>query len=233
MTKQTLVLLPGLLCDERLWHHQVDYFKDLFEIIIPDFSACDLLEDMARSVIDQVQGEFYLAGLSMGGYVALEIMVHFPDRVKKLALLNTSARADDVKMNRRRRALIAQVKGLGTFRGVTNKLLKLLIDHSQLENETLISLVKRMTVEVGKDVYLRHQNAILHRKSHLDILKKIMVPTLCIGGRTDQIISYQETVEMAKNLPQNEAYILDHCGHLSSLEAPDKINQYFEKFFVE
>lgn len=230
--KETLVLLPGLLCDERLWQHQVAYFKQNYHIIIPDFSAHDTIENMVKSVIDQVkENQFYLAGLSMGGYVALEMLQLYPDRIKKLALLNTSARKDDVKMNRRRRALIAQVKGIGTFRGITNRLLKLLIDKTQLENEQLVELIKTMTQDIGKAIYLKHQHAILNRKSHLKILKDSHVSILCITGENDHIISMSETIEMADIIAQDKAIIIKNCGHLSALEQPEQINKYLEDFF--
>lgn len=228
--KETLILLPGLLCDERLWHHQVAAFQDDYDIIIPDFSDFDSIEAMAKSVVDNVSGSFYLAGLSMGGYVALEILSQWPERIKKLVLLNTSARQDDIKMHRRRRALIAQVKGIGTFRGITNKLLKLLIAPQHLEDDQLVTLIKKMTQDIGKEIYLKHQHAILYRTEKLTVLEHTKVPILCIGGADDQIISVDETLEMAKKV-NSDAVVLQDCGHLSALEKPDKINQSFKGFF--
>ena len=133
MDKQNLVLLPGLLCDAALWHHQSTYLTDLANITIADFTRDDSITGMAEAALATAPERFALAGLSMGGYVAQEIMRRAPERVTKLALLDTSARSDVEEQTKRRKELI-QMSLQGKFKEVTPELLPKLI-HPDRQNE--------------------------------------------------------------------------------------------------
>jgi pimeloyl-ACP methyl ester carboxylesterase len=126
MTAEPLILLPGLLCDARLWTHQSRDLADLSRPIVADLTGRDTVTDLARDVLAGAPERFALAGLSMGGYVAQEIMRQAPERVTRLALLDTSARADSAEQSERRRGLI-RLAETGKFKGVTPRLLPLLI----------------------------------------------------------------------------------------------------------
>src|SRR5579859_2945504 len=105
--KQRLLLLPGLLCDAALWQFQAEALVDVAEVSVADLSRSDSIADLARDALAAAPDRFALAGLSMGGYVALEIMRQAPERVTHLALLDTSARPDTSDLSERRKALIA------------------------------------------------------------------------------------------------------------------------------
>src|SRR6185312_6125237 len=105
-TRHQLVLLPGLLCDAALWRHQVEYLQDLAEITVADLTLDSTIEAMADRVLSAAPRRFALAGLSMGGYVAQEILRQAPERVERLALLDTSARADTEDKRHNRAELI-------------------------------------------------------------------------------------------------------------------------------
>src|ERR671910_3288293 len=117
-----LVFVPGLLCDDRLWRHQVEHLADLTNPTIADVTKGASMPEMARVVLDAAPERFALAGLSMGGYVALEIMRGAPERVARLALLDTSARADTPEQTATRRQLI-ELSHEGRFDEVPRKLL--------------------------------------------------------------------------------------------------------------
>src|SRR5579863_1745021 len=102
-----LLLLPGLLCDRRLWQPQIEALQGRVETIVADLTRDDSLTAMARSVLTEAPAKFALAGLSMGGYVAQEIMRQAPERVERLALIDTNARADTEEQSKARRELIA------------------------------------------------------------------------------------------------------------------------------
>jgi pimeloyl-ACP methyl ester carboxylesterase len=148
MTKPTLVLLPGLICDAALWSHQIATLGGDAAIIVPDLSSRDVIADLARDVLATMPKRFSLAGFSMGGYVALEIMRQAPERVERLALLATSARADTERQARRRRGLI-ELSGRGEFKGVTPRLLPRLVHPSRLEDRSLIETVEGMAARIG------------------------------------------------------------------------------------
>ena len=126
MTKTPLILLPGLLCDEALWAHQFDTLSDIADITVADMTGDETVQGMAERVLDSAPETFALAGLSMGGYAALAIIRLAPERVERLALLDTSARADSPENTKQRQGFIEQPE-LVDFRGVTPRLLPLLV----------------------------------------------------------------------------------------------------------
>jgi pimeloyl-ACP methyl ester carboxylesterase len=138
-----LILVPGLLCDTELWAHQTRFLADIANCRVATVSEADTVEAMATIILADAPDRFALAGLSMGGYVCHAIMRRAPERVIKLALLDTSARADTPEQSERRRQLIS-MSDFGKFRGVTNRLLPLLIDpdsRGQLADYDLPTLV--------------------------------------------------------------------------------------------
>jgi pimeloyl-ACP methyl ester carboxylesterase len=131
--KKNLLLLPGLLCDPALWNHQRKYLDQVAEITIADFTQSDSMAGMAEAALAAVQGNFALAGLSMGGYVALEIMRRVPERVSKLALLDTSARYDKQEETQRRHHLM-QLTRDGKFAEVLSIFLSLIIHPDRMQD---------------------------------------------------------------------------------------------------
>ncbi|MDP6573752.1 MAG: alpha/beta fold hydrolase [Rhodospirillales bacterium] len=225
MTASTtpLVLLPGLLCDGALWRHQTETLGDAASFTIGDFTDDDSIEAMARSVLIEAPENFALAGLSMGGYVALEIMRQAPDRVTRLALLDTSARADTPENTVHRGGLI-ELARKGRFKGVTPRLLPLLIHPDRLDDEELTGCVMAMAERIGKDAFLRQQSAILKRIDSRPHLSAIHCPTLVLCGRQDALTPLEVHQEMAGAMPRASLVVVEDCGHLATLEQPQAVN---------
>jgi pimeloyl-ACP methyl ester carboxylesterase len=218
-----LVLVPGLLCDTALWRHQAEHLAGLAEVIVADVRAHDSMAAMAEAVLAQAPpGRFALAGLSMGGYVSFEIMRRAPERVTRLALLDTSARPDNAEQRERRLALIAQAEQ-GDFKGVTSRLLPLFIHPDRLKDEALVGEVMAMTQRVGKEAYLREQNAIMGRPDSRARLGEIRVPTLVLVGRQDALTPLETHEELASRIPRARLVVVEHCGHLSTMEQPEAV----------
>ncbi len=220
--KPTLILLPGLLCDAALWRHQIDHLGDLAEIRVADFSTQDSIADMADAALALADGPIALAGLSMGGYVALEIMRRAPERVTRLALIASSARPDTDEQIRRRKGLI-ELAEIGRFKGVTPRLLPLLVHHDRLDDTELTSTVMAMAEGIGKDGFLYQQKAVLGRIDSRPGLADITCPTLIIAGRDDALLSPEASVEMAEGIPGAAMVMVENCGHLATLEQPEAL----------
>ncbi len=220
--KPTLILLPGLLCDAALWRHQIENLGDLADIRVADFSTQDSIADMAAAALALADGPIALAGLSMGGYVALEIMRRAPERVTHLAIIASSARPDTDEQVRRRKGLI-ELAEIGRFKGVTPRLLPLLIHHNRLDDTELTSTVKAMAEGIGKDGFLRQQKAVLGRIDSRPGLAAITCPTLIIAGRDDALLSPEASVEMAEAIPGAAMVMVENCGHLATLEQPEAL----------
>jgi pimeloyl-ACP methyl ester carboxylesterase len=224
MTDKTpLILPPGLLCDEALWGHQAETLSDIADITIADLTQNDTLGFMARAVLDSAPEKFALAGLSMGGYLAQEIMRQAPERVLKLALLDTTARPDEVQQTERRRDFMSQAEE-GEFKGVTRKLLPLLIHPDRLQDHALTQTVMNMAESIGKESFLRQQKAIMTRPDGRRDLGLIRCPTLVLCGRQDVLTPPEMHREIADGIPTSTLVLIEDCGHLSTLEQPHAVS---------
>ncbi|MCC7275771.1 MAG: alpha/beta fold hydrolase [Alphaproteobacteria bacterium] len=221
--RPTLILLPGLLCDYQLWRPVTEALAAEASAVVADVTLDDSLGAMAARVLDWAPPRFALAGLSMGGYIAQEIMRRAPERVTRLALLDTSARRDTEEQGRRRRGLI-ELAGQGQFKGVTARLLPLLIHADRLGDQPLVDTVTGMAERVGRDAFLRQQSAILGRPDGIPDLPAITCPTLVLCGRQDALTPLDAHEEMARHIPGARLVVIEDCGHLSPLERPEAVN---------
>ncbi len=222
-TRTPLILLPGLLCDRALWEPQIAALSGLADMAVGDLTHDDSMAGMARSVLEMAPERFALAGFSMGGYVALEIMRQAPERVTRLALLDTSARPDTPEQTASRRALMNMCDA-GEFKGVTPRLLPRWIHPSRLEDKALTETVMTMTGRVGRDAFLRQQTAIIGRPDSRPGLSRIQCPALVLCGREDEVTPVELHREMAADIPNARLVVVPECGHLSPLERPEQVN---------
>ena len=233
MVKKTpLLLLPGLLCDRALWQAQIDDLADIAEPIVADLSRDDSMTGMARRALAEAPPRFALAGLSMGGYVAQEILRQAPERVLRLALLDTNARADTEEQTARRRGLIGLAEK-GEFHGVTPRLLPVFLHPARLADQPLIESVTAMTARVGKDSFLQQQRAIMGRPDGRSSLAAIKCPTLVLCGRQDQLTPLDLHEEIAALIPGARLEIVEECGHLSTMERPWEVSVLLRQWLTE
>nr|WP_282571808.1 alpha/beta fold hydrolase [Roseomonas acroporae] len=214
-----MLLLPGLLCDDALWASSRASLSDIADGLVADLTRDDTVAGMAGRALAMVPGRFALAALSMGGYVAFEILRRAPERVTRLALLDTAARPDTEEQARRRRGLMS-LSRRGRFRGVTPHLLPQLVHPDRVEGpvgEAVIAMAGR----VGRDAFLRQQAAILGRPDSRPDLPGIAVPTLVAAGRDDALTPPALAEEMASAIPGARLTLFAHCGHLPPMEQPE------------
>lgn len=232
--KVPLVLLPGLLCTEVLWHAQIDALNDIAEIAVADLTQDDTLGGIAARVLAGAPDRFALAGLSMGGYVAQEIMRQAPERVSRLALIDTTARLDDDTQRRRREALIAQVRRSDPekFQGVTRRLLPLLIHERRQNDPAFVDPIQAMAKSVGQAAYVRQQTAILGRPDSRPDLANIDCPTLVICGEDDILTPPEHAQEMASGIANARLVMIEDCGHLAPMEQPQAVNDAMRSWLL-
>jgi pimeloyl-ACP methyl ester carboxylesterase len=227
-----LVLVPGLLCDRELWAPQVAALADVAAARVPDTTRHDGFAAMAAALLAEAPpGPFALAGLSMGGYVALEVMRQAPERVRSLALLDTNAH-DDPPEKRRARMELVTLAERGRFPGVTDALLPLLVHPDRLGDRDLVATIKRMAKAVGPQAFVRQERAIMDRVDSRPHLAAIGCPTLVLCGREDRLTPLESHVEMADAIPGATLEVVDHCGHLSTLERPAVVNAALRRWLA-
>ena len=219
-----IVLIPGLVCSPRLYGEQLPELWRFGPLFIADHTRDDSLEGIAQRILMAAPRRFALVGLSMGGYTAFEIMRSSPDRVARLALLNTSARADTSEQSDRRRAQIALARG-GRFGEVLDQLFSVWVHPSRRDDEMLRRTVQRMAEETGPDVFVRQLTAIMTRRDSRPDLAAIRCPTLVLVGDGDNATPPERAAEMASAIPASRLVTIPECGHLSTLERPQHVTR--------
>ena len=233
MEKTKLVLVPGLLCDAQLWRAQTEKLSDVADMWVADHRRSATMAGVARDVLQDAPFEhFALAGLSMGGYISLEIMRQAPQRVRRLALLDTAARGESPEQSARRRDFISLAER-GKFLGVTEALLPLLVHPARLADRPLVDAIKLMAKNVGKDAFIRQQQAIMSRSDSLPLLSSIKCPTLVLCGRQDQLTPLDRHEEMATGIKGARLEIVEDCGHMSTMEKPDEVNRALRRWLAK
>ena len=230
--REPLVLLSGLLSDGALWRAQVDDLVDIAALVVPDLSLDDTIAGMALRALAAAPPRFAVAGLSMGGYVALEIMRRAPGRVTRLALLDTSARTDTPEQAERRREAIALAEG-GGFDEVADRMLPNLVHPDRLSDEGLVSAIRAMAQRLGKDGFLRKQRAIMGRVDSRPDLPRIACPTLVLCGREDASAPLVLSEEMAALVPGARLEVVERCGHMSAMERPETVSAALRRWLAE
>jgi pimeloyl-ACP methyl ester carboxylesterase len=218
--RQPLVLLSGALCDAALWRHQIAGLSDIADVRVGDLTRDDSVGAMAARVLAGVPPRFALAGISLGGYVALEIMRRAPERVTRLALLDTTARPEEEPSAAGNPAARdAGAAGLGQVGLLTT----LLVHPKRLADRRLATILGAMAERVGRKAFLRQQRASRTRPDSRADLAAIACPTLLICGRQDPLAPPALHEEMAAAIPGAELLIIEECGHLPPLEQAEEV----------
>lgn len=229
--RETLLLLPGLLCDATLWADQVRDLADIAASSVADLTLDDSVGAMADRALASAPERFALAALSMGGYVAFEILRRAPERVTRLALLATSAAPDDPTRAARRREGMASLK-LGRFLGVSTRMLPQLIHPDRIATP-VGAAVRAMAERVGGEAFLRQQQAILDRPDSRPVLAAIAVPTMIVVGEQDVLTPPSEARAMNDAISGSTLHLLSKCGHLPPMERSQDTSRLLREWLVE
>ena len=226
-----LLALPGLLCDERLWRQQSEALgRDRPLTSFPLTPEASMAELAVAALARAPAGRFALAGLSMGGYLAFEIVRRAPERVAALALLDTSARPDTPEAQDARRSAIAQ--SATDFDAVVDALLPRLVHPSRLADESVVATVRAMAARIGRADYVRQQEAIMGRADSRPTLAQIRCPTLVLCGREDALTPLALHEEMHAGIAAAELVVIERCGHLSTIERPDEVTAALRRWLA-
>ena len=221
-----LLFLPGLLEDAEVFRPLIDGLAPQVSSSVADLTRSNTIAAMARDALAQAPaGKFSLAGHSMGGYVALEVMRQAPDRVERLALVCTHARPDSPESTENRRRLIALAER--DFPAVIATLMQKLVTPDHLKDAELTGTISEMALGVGKEGFRRQQEAIIGRRDSRPHLKGIACPTLVLAGRDDQLMPVELLQELADGIKGARLTIVEDCGHVATLEQPARVQDAF------
>ena len=219
-----VVLVPGLNCSARLYAEQIPALWQCGPVTVADHRRDDSMAGIARRILADAPPRFALAGLSMGGYIAFEILRQAASRVAKLALLDTGAGIEVPERTAQRKPLIALAQQ-GRFADITEDQFPLLVHRSRHGDTALKALVRAMNEETGPDAYCRQQQAIIGRPDSRPGLGAIACPTLVLVGDEDQLTPPVLAHEMAAGIRGARLVVVPECGHLSTMERPQAVTQ--------
>jgi pimeloyl-ACP methyl ester carboxylesterase len=218
-----LVLVPGLLCSARVFGPQIEALWPLGPVTVADHRRDNEIGAIAAGILAATPPRFALAGLSLGGYIAFAMMRQAPERVEKLALLDTSARPDTPEQSAARHALIAMAED-GRLGEVVETLTLRYLHRDRHKDARLSGIVRAMAADTGPEAFVRQQQATISRPDSRPLLGNIRCPTLVLAGDGDELTPAELAREIAGGIAGSKLVIVPDCGHLCTVERPEPVN---------
>jgi pimeloyl-ACP methyl ester carboxylesterase len=223
-----LLLLPGLVCDQSVWRRQIDALSDVAACTCADYGSLDSLTAMAEAALRSGPERFSVAGHSMGGRVALEVYRLAPDRVARIALLNTgylplAAGAAGEEERRKRAELVALAQSQG-MRAMLKQWLPPMIDSRRVHDTALVNSITDMMSRKTPEIFAAQVRALLARPDASPVLEHIRCPALLITGREDGWSGPAQHQAMAAKIAGSKLVIVPDCGHMSTMERPAEVS---------
>lgn len=219
---QPIVLIPGLTATPRFYEPVLPALWRFGPVTVADHTRDDSMAAIARRILASAPPRFALAGHSMGGYVALEVMRQAPERVAKLALLDTAARADTPEQTGRRRQQIAIAAG-GKMQAIVDLQFPNLVHPARRTDAALRRACDLMAEETGAEAFVRQQTAIIGRPDSRPSLAAIGCPTMILVGEQDAVTPLERSQEMAAAIAGARLVVVPECGHMCVLEQPARV----------
>lgn len=231
MSEFTPVFIPGLLCTADLFAAQLACFDETkTSPLLADTMQDDSIADMAARALDIADGKLVPVGLSMGGYIAMEMACQAPGRMAGIALMNTTCRLDS-PAQRAQRVQTIKLAQSERFKGVTDHLLPRLLSPDAVNDPHLCARVLKMADEIGRQTFVRQQRAILGRRDQRDVLRAFCSPMLVLCGALDALTPPKLSDEIGELCPHADYRLLPNVGHLSSMEAEKAVNDALQALF--
>jgi pimeloyl-ACP methyl ester carboxylesterase len=223
-----LVLAPGMLSDASVWMSQIRAFSDERPVYVANYDAADTFEDMARVLLDAAPVRFALAGHSMGARVAMEAVRLAPERIAGVCLISADFRAkpsglpgEQETRSRQRMMELSKTRGMTA---VADNWAPILIHAARRGDKSLMTAVHTMIARQNPECLARQIHGGEFRPDHAPVLRAIVVPMLLICGAQDSLGRAPIQADMQGILPGAEVMLIEDCGHLPTMEAPDQAN---------
>lgn len=224
-----LVFIPGLLLTSTFFSNQAKVLEGQYEIAYADTTGLDTITAMAERLLDEVDGNFTPIGLSMGGYITLELARLAPDRLDAMVVMDSAAHQDSEEKIKTRKALI-EMSYLGKFKGVTRTLLPSLIAPHHLKNNDLCQHIIDMAGMIGHENFVLQQKAIMSRRDQFDTLRGLDKASLFVVGDVDVLTPPEQVLAMADATRGSHFVEIANTGHLPPIESPKATNRVLAEF---
>lgn len=230
-----LLLLPGLACDQEVWEHQARSFSHATSVQIVDYGATDSLEAMARVALKHAPERFALAGHSMGGRVAFEILRRVPGRVVGLAVLDTGYQPRDPggigEREREERLALVELARTQGMRAMARRWVQKMVHPARLSDERLINSIVEMFGRKSPEVFAAQVTALLNRPAAAAVLARIRCRTLVLCGREDAWSPVARHRDIAGRISTSTLVVVGNCGHMAPMERPEAVTAAMRHWF--
>ncbi|MEM1372938.1 MAG: alpha/beta fold hydrolase [Pseudomonadota bacterium] len=218
---EPVVFLPGMMCDARLFGPQIEALSRERSVMVAPTSVGERMEEIASNVLAAAPAKFALAGLSLGGIVAMEVYRRAPERVTRIVLLDTNPVSETPERAAAREPQIVKVKA-GQLHAVMRDEMKPQYLARGPNRQAVLNLCMDMAESLGPDVFIRQSRALQRRRDQQPTLRKIKCPALVLCGESDQLCPPDRHRFMAEMIPHSELRIIEGAGHLPTLEKPEE-----------
>lgn len=229
--QEPLVFLPGMMCDARLFAPQLAEFSRDRAVTVAPVTGGDRIEEIASSLLDVLPRRFALAGLSMGGIVAMELLRRAPERITRLALMDTNALPETPQSAAGYEPLIIKLRA-----GAVDEAVQAMIGPETLApgagRMAVLALMAEMAHAVGAEATIRQVRALQRRRDYQAVLRRCRVPALVLCGAHDRLTPVRRHELMAGLIPDAELLVIDEAGHLPVLETPEAVNAALAGWFA-
>ena len=227
--KLPIILLPGLMCDQRLFQPQFELLSKERNVICARTFGFETIPEIASNILKNAPKKFILAGLSLGGIVALELVRQSPEKIQKLILMDTSHQAEPEHISIKRERQIRDVK--------KGNLQKVMIEEhipnyfaNQSMSGSISKICIQMALKLGAEVFMQQSRALISRTDQTKTLQKIKVPTMVLCGKYDRLCDIKTHTKMHNLIKESTFNIIDDAGHLPTLESPLKTNRILKEW---
>jgi pimeloyl-ACP methyl ester carboxylesterase len=224
-----LLLLPGMMCDERMWEAQIRVLPQ--SIQVPSLAGCDNFPEMASSILDHAPDQFAVAGLSMGGILAFELWRQAPERITHMALMDTNPFAEAPERKSLRLQQIETALNGGLRELAIEQLKPLYLAKSHRNDDRLLGTILDMAIDLGPETFRSQSIALRDRDDSVETLTDISCPVSIICGAEDTLCPTAYHEYMASRIPGAKLTVIDDCGHLASMEQPDIVTSELQLLF--
>lgn len=224
-------MVPGMMCDERIFSPQIEALSQNLEVTIADISNFSSVRELASDVLKKAPKKFSLLGHSMGGIVAMEIYSQEPNRIEKLILMDTNPKAelDEVKLKRE-----PQIREVNK-----GKLLEVMRDEmkpnylAESENKTsVLSICMDMALNLGPDVFINQSRALQSRLDQQNTIQSIKIPVLIMCGSEDKLCPVERHEMMHNMISDSDLKIINNAGHMPTLEQPRETTEVIKEWLM-
>ena len=228
---KSLVMIPGMMCDERIFSPQIDSLGDEIELTIADISRFSSVVDLASDVLKKAPRKFSLLGHSMGGIVAMEMYSQEPNRIEKLILMDTNPNSELEEVKSKREPQIKDVSE-GRLLNVMRDEMKPNYLAQSRNQSSVLNVCMDMALSLGPDVFINQSRALQTRADQQSNIQSINIPVLIICGSEDKLCTVERHEMMHNMISNSELRIINNAGHMPTLEQPSETTEILKEWLM-